>query len=84
MVFLSIGNSRLPAVECSNTACCTFSAEILCMKSGFDSWMVTLPLLDQKSLFLDINLLRELLKSVLVGPDEAYQVGTLIEYLDCT
>lgn len=54
------------------------------MKSGFDSWMVTLPLLDQKSLFLDINLLRELLKSVLVGPDEAYQVGTLIEYLDCT
>ena len=79
MAFQSIKNLSTPAAGCSNTTCCTLSAEMLCTKSGFDSWMVILPMFNQKSLALDVNLLQELSKSVLVDRDETYQVGTLVD-----
>ena len=54
--------------------CCTFSSDILCLKSGFDSWMESLPLLDQRSFLMDVTLLNELSTCVLTD-SEVYQVS---------
>ncbi|XP_058077090.1 midasin isoform X2 [Magnolia sinica] len=52
--------------ENSASFCCAFCPELLCRKAGFDSWLETLPLLDNKSFSLDMDLLQELSESVLV------------------
>lgn len=74
MVFQSTRQSCTYAMGCSDATCCSLSPEMMCKKSGFDSWMATVPMFDQNSLLLDINLLQKLSKSVLGDPNEAYQV----------
>ncbi|CAK9179916.1 unnamed protein product [Ilex paraguariensis] len=53
-----------------SASCCLFSADVLCQRSGFDSWLVTLPLIDETSFFRDMGLLQELSKIVLVDTEE--------------
>lgn len=55
----------------SEPACCIFCPETLCIKSGFDSWLDTLPIIDSASCFLDMELLQlfqELLVILIVEP----------------
>ncbi|KAM7483877.1 hypothetical protein LguiB_008460 [Lonicera macranthoides] len=46
------------------SACCIFSPDILCKRSGFDSWLDTLPVVDHTSFFLDMGLLQNLARIV--------------------
>ena len=74
--FMSKINSNTPSVGWSDSACCAFSPEMLFRQSGFDSWVVTLPLFNKKSFSLDIKLLQELARSTSIDATEAYQVGS--------
>ncbi|KAI8548545.1 hypothetical protein RHMOL_Rhmol07G0280600 [Rhododendron molle] len=51
-------------------ACCFFPPDLLCRRSGFDSWLDTLPLIDNNSFDLDMELLQELSQIVLVEAEE--------------
>lgn len=51
------------------SACCVFSPDILCTWSGFDSWLATLPLVDETSFLLDMGILQELSKIVVIEKD---------------
>jgi len=42
------------------SSCCTMNPEMLCIPSGFNSWLDTLPLNDNNSFGLDMRLLQEL------------------------
>ena len=64
----NLGVSEHSSSEANSAACCIFCPEILCRKSGFDSWQDTLPLDDSTSFFLDMELLQELSSILLVDP----------------
>ncbi|XP_057977825.1 midasin isoform X2 [Malania oleifera] len=49
-----------------SAACCSFYPVLLCRKSGFASWLETIPIIDNTSLLLDLELLNELAAAVLV------------------
>ncbi|GFY97181.1 midasin-like protein [Actinidia rufa] len=51
-------------------ACCIFSPDMLSRRSGFDSWQDTVPIIDNTSFFLDMELLQELSRIVLVDSEE--------------
>ncbi|XP_058222016.1 midasin-like isoform X2 [Rhododendron vialii] len=51
-------------------ACCNFPPDLLCRRSGFDSWLDTLPIIDNNSFDLDMELLQELSQIVLVEAEE--------------
>ncbi|KAI4355485.1 hypothetical protein L6164_004254 [Bauhinia variegata] len=57
---MSTGSSGLAVYGETSVACCSFTPEILCRKSGFSSWQDTLPPVDITSLFWDMDLLQEL------------------------
>ncbi|CAL5398093.1 unnamed protein product [Camellia sinensis] len=54
----------------NSAACCIFSTDVLCRRSGFDSWQGTIPIIDNTSVFLDMELLQELSQIVLVDAEE--------------
>lgn len=64
----NLGSSEHANAEANSAACCTFFPEILCRKSGFESWQDTLPLSDSTSFFLDMELLQGLSSIILVDP----------------
>nr|XP_017246046.1 PREDICTED: midasin isoform X2 [Daucus carota subsp. sativus] len=49
---------------------CVFSPNVLCSKSGLDNWLATLPFADETSLLLDMWLLEELSKIVVLKEDD--------------
>ncbi|KAI8544654.1 hypothetical protein RHMOL_Rhmol08G0312700 [Rhododendron molle] len=51
-------------------ACCCFPPYLLCRRSGLDSWQDTLPIIDNTSFDLDMELLQELSRIVLVEAEE--------------
>ncbi|XP_017978548.1 PREDICTED: midasin [Theobroma cacao] len=53
-----------------SATCCVLSSEMLHMRSGFDSWLDILPIVDCASCFLDMELLQELSSLTLVGNGE--------------
>ncbi|KAJ7963223.1 Midasin [Quillaja saponaria] len=57
---MNTGYKEFGVLEESSAACCTFTPDILCTISGFNSWQDTLPLVDRTSLFWDMELLQEL------------------------
>ncbi|KAG7997478.1 hypothetical protein I3843_01G213100 [Carya illinoinensis] len=70
--------------ESDSSACCSFFLEVLCGKSGFESWQDTLPLTDRTSFLLDLELLQELSSILLVDPKGLQRalgtVSNLLEY----
>lgn len=42
------------------SSCCTMNPDMLCLPSGFNCWLDTLPLNDNNSFGLDMRLLQEL------------------------
>lgn len=65
-----LGDVKNRTLEGSTDSCCHVSSEMLCTRSGFSSWMDTLPILDSSSCFLDMKLLKELSLLVLVDSRE--------------
>lgn len=63
--------------EANSAACCIFIPEILCTKSGFESWQETLPLTDITSFFIDMELLKELSSILLVDPKGLHLVRSV-------
>lgn len=63
-------HNRLDVSEANSSTFCSFSTEILCQKSGFDSWQYTLPFIDTTSFYLDMELLRELSSAYLADSRE--------------
>ncbi|XP_048323691.2 midasin isoform X2 [Ziziphus jujuba] len=61
-----LGCDKFAVSEANSSACCSYSTETLCQKSGFDSWQETLPLIDITSFSLDMELLQKLSSVVLV------------------
>ncbi|XP_030490703.2 midasin isoform X2 [Cannabis sativa] len=53
-------HNKLDVSGANSSTFCSFSNEILCQKSGFDSWRCTLPFVDTTSFYLDMELLQEL------------------------
>ncbi|XP_010261987.1 PREDICTED: midasin isoform X2 [Nelumbo nucifera] len=64
-------NQHVLAVGNSST-CCAFYPEMMCEKSAFDSWQEILPIIDNSSLALDMELLPELSKTILFDANEQY------------
>lgn len=62
----NLGSNKFAVSEANSSTCCSYSTELLCQKSGFNSWRDTLPLVDITSIFLDMELLEELSSVVLV------------------
>lgn len=56
------------------SACCIFSPDILCKRSGFDSWLDTLPVVDHTSFFLDMGLLQNLARIVTADEEKLQPV----------
>ncbi|KAL3824480.1 hypothetical protein ACJIZ3_020509 [Penstemon smallii] len=54
------------------SACCVFTPDILCRKSGFELWLKTQPIIDETSLFLDLELLQHLTKIAVVDIKEQH------------
>ncbi|KAK4479548.1 hypothetical protein RD792_015065 [Penstemon davidsonii] len=54
------------------SACCVFAPDILCRKSGFELWLKTQPIIDETSLFLDLELLQHLTKIAVVDIKEQH------------
>ncbi|KAF8388344.1 hypothetical protein HHK36_027010 [Tetracentron sinense] len=76
-------NDHASSIE-NLAACCAFCPEMLSRKSGFDSWQEILPIIDSTSFFLDMELLQELSKFILVGTKELYLVlSNTSELLEC-
>ncbi|KAL4625562.1 hypothetical protein ACB092_05G035400 [Castanea dentata] len=79
----NLGFSEHQSSEANSAACCIFCPEILCRKSGFDSWQDTLPLIDRTSLFLDIVLLQKLSSFLLLDPKRLrLDLGTVTNLLE--
>ncbi|KAJ1420361.1 P-loop containing nucleoside triphosphate hydrolase [Sesbania bispinosa] len=57
---INTGYKDLSALAESQAACCSFTPEILCQKSVFEGWQDTFPIVDNGSLFWDMELLQEL------------------------
>ncbi|GAB4842595.1 hypothetical protein Ancab_012571 [Ancistrocladus abbreviatus] len=53
-----------------STSCCILFPEIICTPSGFGSWLGTVAMVDQTSLFLDLSLLQELSRIAMAGGSE--------------
>lgn len=71
-------SNKFVVAEASSPACCSYITEILCQRSGFDSWQDTLPLVDITSISLDMELLQELSLLVLVDSKGLQLVRFLI------
>ncbi|XP_062087755.1 midasin isoform X2 [Humulus lupulus] len=56
----NLQHNKLDVSGANSSTFCSFSNEILCQKSGFDSWQCTLPFVDTTSFYLDMELLQEL------------------------
>ncbi|GLT49686.1 hypothetical protein SLA2020_232280 [Shorea laevis] len=70
-------------LEPNSAACCSVSSEILCTRSGFGSWLDTLPIMNSESCFLDMELLKELSLFVLVDSRELQlRLGGLSSFLE--
>ncbi|XXG76315.1 hypothetical protein AAC387_Pa08g0684 [Persea americana] len=83
---LSTGNNTQFSLEEKLASfCCAFFPEMVCSNSGFGSWLDTLPLLDRKSLLLDVELLEKLSQSILVDVKDLHAVlssiSGLLEYV---
>lgn len=65
---LEESSNRHASSEADSSACCSFIPEVLCGKSGFESWQDTLPITDRTSFLLDLELLQELSFILLVDP----------------
>ncbi|KAF0928097.1 hypothetical protein E2562_037875 [Oryza meyeriana var. granulata] len=61
--------------------CCSVSSDVLCNIDGFNGWVASLPLLNLKSLNLDIVLLQRLSKCAQLDSSESHQVIANTEYL---
>lgn len=61
--------------EKSASFCCAFFPEMACSNPGFSSWLDALPLLDRKSLLLDVELLQKLSQSILVDAKDLHGVS---------
>lgn len=70
-----MGSNEFAVSEANSSACCSYSTETLCKKSGFDSWQDTLPLIDITSFSLDMEVLQELSSVVLVDSKGLQQVS---------
>ncbi|KAJ1401027.1 P-loop containing nucleoside triphosphate hydrolase [Sesbania bispinosa] len=57
---INTGYKDLSGLAESQAACCSFTPEILCQKSVFEGWQDTFPIVDNSSLFWDMELLQEL------------------------
>ncbi|KAL5579519.1 hypothetical protein UlMin_011961 [Ulmus minor] len=60
------GHNIHDVTEANSPGFCSYSTEILCQESGFDSWQDTLSLIDTTSFYLDMELLQELAPTLLV------------------
>ncbi|KNA10543.1 hypothetical protein SOVF_143350 isoform A [Spinacia oleracea] len=54
----------------ANSACCTVIPEIINCRRGYETWMETLPIVDETSLLLDLFLLQDLSEIVLSDPKD--------------
>lgn len=61
-----LSHNKLEELEKHSSAFCSYPIEMLCHKSGFDSWHDTLPLIDITSFYLDMELLQDLSCALLV------------------
>ncbi|KAA8540262.1 hypothetical protein F0562_024175 [Nyssa sinensis] len=75
---VSMGTTRHPSSVENLAVCCVFSSDILCRGSGYDSWQDTLSIIDSTSLFLDMELLQELSKILLLDAEELHLLCLLI------
>ncbi|KAK6125035.1 hypothetical protein DH2020_041213 [Rehmannia glutinosa] len=55
------------------SACCVFSPDVLCRRSGLECWLKTQPIVDETSLCLDLELLQHLTKITVVDIKEQHQ-----------
>ncbi|XP_021720497.1 midasin-like [Chenopodium quinoa] len=65
-------NSRSQTIGYSlgNSACCIIVPEIVSHRCGFETWIDTLPIVDETSLLLDLFLLQDLSEIILADPKE--------------
>ncbi|XP_052182550.1 midasin isoform X2 [Diospyros lotus] len=70
-----IRNTKHAVSSINFTSCCVFSPDILHRRSAFDSWQGILPIIDNRSFLLDLELLQELLPIVLADM-EGSQLAT--------
>lgn len=61
----------------ANSACCTVIPEIINCRRGYETWMETLPIVDETSLLLDLFLLQDLSEIVLSDPKDLQLVMTI-------
>ncbi|XP_073036075.1 midasin-like isoform X3 [Primulina eburnea] len=55
-----------------SSACCLLTSDALCRKSGFECWLETQPLVDETTLFLDLELLQHLTEIVGLDIEEQH------------
>ncbi|KAL8480046.1 hypothetical protein ACS0TY_026830 [Phlomoides rotata] len=63
--------TRLAPALCST--CCVSTPDILCRRSGLESWLKSQPIVDETSLCLDLELLQQLTKITMVDIDEQHK-----------
>ncbi|CAA0814598.1 Unknown protein, partial [Striga hermonthica] len=54
------------------SACCVFSPDVICRRSGLECWLKAQPVLDETSLCLDLELLQHLTKIAVVDSKEQH------------
>ena len=70
----NLGHKKLENNEAKLSGFCLYPTEILCQKSGFDSWQETRPLIDITSFSLDMELLQGLSYVLVLDSDELKEV----------
>lgn len=63
------------AIFWTNSTTCDFGSEMLCSRSGFDSWCDIHPIVDCASCFLDMELLQELSLLIFVDSGDLQRVS---------
>ncbi|KAI3455601.1 hypothetical protein Pfo_012264 [Paulownia fortunei] len=57
-----LATTKLASWRALCSACCVFTPDVLCRRSGFECWLKTQPIVDETSLCLDLELLQHLTK----------------------
>lgn len=58
----------------ANSSCCTVNPEIINFSCGFETWMQSLVIVDETSLFLDLFLLQDLSAIIFADPKDVQLV----------
>lgn len=67
-------SSELTSLPGLGAACCVFTPDILCRRSGVENWFKTQPMVDETSLCLDLKLLQHLTGIAVVDTEEQHHV----------